>query len=139
MNNEYPKELKYSENHLWIKEKENSNGSFIEIGITNFVAKSIKNEIKTDIFYFLDLFKTAEIISKTQDYPKRKGDLFGKITKNTFDFFDLIIPITGIVSEVNIVTVNDVIKNPYEEWLIKMTLTDPNELERLKSSAVYNL
>ena len=118
----FPNNLKYTRKHEWLRIE----GAEAEIGITDFAQKELG-----DIVY-IDIDTEGETLSA--------GEKFGAIEAvKTVE--ELFMPVSGTVISVNPVlesapdTVN---KDPYGDgWLIRVQLTDPEELDGLLTAAVY--
>jgi len=118
----YPKDLKYTKTHEWIK-VENDVGT---VGITDFAAKQL-----TDLVY-IELPSVGEKITK--------GSPFGVI-ESVKAVSDLNSPVSGEVIEVHeelSQQIDLISKDPYGEgWMIKVKLQNPEELNNLMNSEDY--
>ena len=117
-----PEELKYTEEHEWIRLE----GNVATIGITDFAQSELG-----DIVY---------IEVDTLDSEINSNDVFGTV-EAVKTVSDLFMPVTGKVIEVNSSledapeVVND---DPYGQgWIIKIEVTDPADVENLMSSDNY--
>lgn len=117
-----PSNLKYSKDHEWIRVE----GSEAYVGITDFAQSQLGDIV------FVDVTTEGESLAQ--------NDVFGTIeaVKTVSDAF---IPVSGEVLEFN-EALNDnpvaVNKDPYGEgWMIKITLSNPAELDGLLSAAEY--
>jgi glycine cleavage system H protein len=117
-----PEELKYTEEHEWIRLE----GNIATIGITDFAQSELG-----DIVY---------IEVDTLDSEINSNDVFGTV-EAVKTVSDLFMPVTGKVIEVNSSledapeVVND---DPYGQgWIIKIEVTDPADVENLMSSDNY--
>ena len=117
-----PSNLKYSEDHEWIR----AEGETAYVGITDFAQSQLGDIV------FVDVTTEGETLSK--------GDVFGTIeaVKTVSDAF---IPVDGEVLEFN-AALNDapekVNQDPYGEgWMIKIKMSDPSQLDTLLSSEEY--
>ena len=117
-----PSNLKYSEDHEWIR----AEGNEAYVGITDFAQSQLGDIV------FVDVTTEGETLSK--------GDVFGTIeaVKTVSDAF---IPVDGEVLEFN-AALNDapekVNQDPYGEgWMIKIKMNDPSQLDSLLSAAEY--
>lgn len=117
-----PEELKYTEQHEWVRVEENR----ATIGITDFAQKELG-----DIVYV----EVPEV-----DAEVEKSDAMGVVesTKAVSDFYA---PVSGTVVEVNEEledapeTVNE---DPYERgWICVVELSDPSELDGLMDAKEY--
>ena len=117
-----PEELKYTEEHEWIRLE----GNIATIGIIDFAQSELG-----DIVY---------IEVDTLDSEINSNDVFGTV-EAVKTVSDLFMPVTGKVIEVNSSledapeVVND---DPYGQgWIIKIEVTDPADVENLMSSDNY--
>ena len=117
-----PEELKYTEEHEWIRLE----GNIATIGITDFAQSELG-----DIVY---------IEVDTLDSEINSNDVFGTV-EAVKTVSDLFMPVTGKVVEVNSSledapeVVND---DPYGQgWIIKIEVTNPADVENLMSSDNY--
>ncbi len=117
-----PANLKYSNDHEWIRVE----GDEAYIGITDFAQSQLGDIV------FVDVTTVGETLAK--------NEVFGTIeaVKTVSDAF---IPVGGEVLEFN-EALNDapetVNKDPYGDgWMIKIKMTDKNELEQLLSAEDY--
>lgn len=117
-----PEELKYTEEHEWIRLE----GNIATIGITDFAQSELG-----DIVY---------IEVDTLDSEINSNDVFGTV-EAVKTVSDLFMPVTGKVIEVNSSledapeVVND---DPYGQgWIIKIEVTNPADVENLMSSDNY--
>ena len=118
----FPEELKYTKDHEWVKVE----GDFAIVGITSFATGELG-----DIVY---------VESETVDEDLEEGESFGSIeaVKTVSEMF---MPVSGLVSEFNEIledapeTVN---KDPYGEgWIIKIKMSNPDEINNLLDAAAY--
>ncbi len=117
-----PEELKYTEEHEWIRLE----GNIATVGITDFAQSELG-----DIVY---------IEVDTLDSEINSNDVFGTV-EAVKTVSDLFMPVTGKVIEVNSSledapeVVND---DPYGQgWIIKIEVTNPADVENLMSSDNY--
>ena len=117
-----PAELKYTNDHEWVK----VNGDSAYIGITDYAQGELGDIVFVDIVPDL-----SEIVS---------GESFGTIeaVKTVSEMFA---PVSGTVIEIN-PKLNDepqlVNSDPYGEgWIIKVVLTEPSQLDALLDSQSY--
>lgn len=118
----YPNDLKYTEDHEWIKVE----GNFATIGITHHAQSELG-----DIAY-IDIDEELKEV--------KAGECFGTI-EAVKAVADLNSPVTGNVAEINI-SLNDdpavVNTDPYEKgWMIKIELSNPTEADSLMTAAAY--
>lgn len=121
---EYPDGLKYSKEHEWVLLE----GESALIGITDFA----QNELG-DVVY-VELPELGEKISKE--------DPFGAV-ESVKAVSDLYAPVSGTVVEINDAlpdTPELINEDPYGEgWIIKVTLSDRDELDELLNAQEYAL
>jgi glycine cleavage system H protein len=117
-----PSNLKYSNDHEWVKVE----GDIAIIGITDFAQSQLGDIVFVDI--------------PTLDEELAAGDVFGSIeaVKTVSDAFT---PVSGKVIEMNEALDADpalVNKDAYGEgWMIKIQMTNPDELDALMSAEDY--
>lgn len=117
-----PAELKYTNDHEWVK----VNGDEAIVGITDFAQSELGDIVFVDI--------------QTEGETLKKGETFGTIeaVKTVADAF---MPVSGEVIEVNgelegaPETVNN---DPYGKgWMVKIKISDPAEISELLSAEQY--
>lgn len=117
----YPANLRYTREHEWIS----VDGKTGTVGITDYAQNSLG-----DIVY-VDMPKVGDSISANAT--------FGSV-ESVKAVSDLYSPVSGTVTAVNEVlkTEPDKINSaPHETWIIKVELSDPNELNSLLDAAAY--
>ena len=117
-----PAELRYTKEHEWIRVE----GEVAYVGITDY-AQSELGEI-----VFVDINTEGETVNQ--------DDVFGSV-EAVKTVSDLNMPVTGEVLEVN-ETINDqpelVNNDPYGDgWMIKISVADPVELDKLLDADAY--
>lgn len=117
-----PENLKYSEDHEWVKIKDN----VAIIGITMHAAESLG-----DIVYI-------DVDSLGKDL--KQFEKFGEI-ESVKAVSDLFVPVSGKVVEINEELTNNpeyVNEDCYEKgWIIKLEVENSNDLEKLLGSSDY--
>lgn len=118
---EIKKDLYFTNEHEWIK----VDGDTALIGISDYAQKSLGELV------FVDLPAEGDILEK--------GDAFGAV-ESVKAASDVYMPVSGEILEVN----EDVADNPalvneaaFENWLIKINLSDVTEIDDLMSAAEY--
>lgn len=121
-----PKELKYTEEHEWIK----IDGNIATVGITDFAQGELGELV------FVEVETVGETIAM--------GEVFGTVeaVKTTSDLY---MPVSGTVLEFNPkIDENEgddptlVNSDPYGEgWIVKIELSDLEELGALMDTAAY--
>lgn len=118
----FPSELKYTEDHEWIR----IDGDIATIGITDHA----QNELG-DIVY-VDINTIGDALGK--------GEVFGSV-EAVKTVSDLFIPVAGTVLEVNEELDGEpelVNTDPYGRgWMVKISLSDPDEQGGLMSAEEY--
>ena len=117
-----PAELKYTQDHEWIK----IDGDTATVGITDYAQGELG-----DIVY-VELPAVGETFSK--------GDAFGNV-EAVKAVSDLYMPVSGEVVEVNAMlddkpeTIN---ADPYGDgWMIKVKISDTSEIDELLDAEAY--
>ena len=117
-----PEDLRYTKEHEWIR----VSGNEAIVGITDFAQKELG-----DIVY-VDINTVGEAI--------RQNDIFGTV-EAVKTVSDLFIPVSGTIIEVNeLLNAQPELVNsdPYGKgWMIRMSISDPQELEGLLSANTY--
>ena len=118
----YPKDLKYTETHEWVKVDKD----IATVGITDFATKQL-----TDLVY-VELPPMGEKVTR--------GSSFGVI-ESVKAVSDLYSPVSGKVVKVNEKLSKDpeiISQDPYGEgWMIKVKIEDQTELDTLMDSEEY--
>ena len=119
---EFPKELKYSKDHEWLRVE----GGNAYIGITDFA----QGELGDIVFVDVD----------TEGEELEKEEVFGSI-EAVKTVSDLFMPINGEVLSFNKKLEDDpelINTDPYGEgWVIKITISDVSELDELLDASAY--
>ena len=119
---EFPKELKYTKDHEWLKVQ----GDTAYIGITEFAQGELGDIV------FVDIDTKGEILEKEE--------VFGSI-EAVKTVSDLFMPISG-----KVLTFNDKLEDapelinsdPYGDgWIIKISVSDIQELDSILDAARY--
>ena len=117
-----PNELKYTNDHEWIK----VDGNTGVIGITEYAQGELGDVVFVDI---------AEDLSEI-----KSGEAFGTI-EAVKTVSDLLAPCDGKVVEINTSLVDEpqkVNSDPFGEgWLIKVEISNPSQLDDLLDSEAY--
>ncbi len=117
-----PEELKYSKDHEWIRVE----GDVCTIGITDYAQGELGDVV------YVEMPETGSSISK--------GESFGTIeaVKAVSEVYS---PVSGEVVEINDKLEGEpalVNQSPYGDgWMIKLKLTNPDELSDLMDAAAY--
>lgn len=118
----YPQELKYSNEHEWIR----VDGNVGTVGITAFAAEQIGDIV------FVELPAVGDTLTATQ--------AFGVI-ESVKAVSELYAPVSGKVIEVNEMlgdAPETIASEPYGDgWLLKVELSDPAEVDALMDAGAY--
>lgn len=117
----YPANYRYTKEHEWIE----ADGANATVGITDY-AQHLLGDI-----VFADLPKIGQVLSQKSS--------FGSV-ESVKAVSDVYAPASGTVTEIN-----DLLTSAPETinaeanttWMIKLTLTDPSELDNLLDAAAY--
>ena len=113
--------LKYSESHEWVKVE----GEIALIGITDYAQHALGN------ITYVDMPSEDDLVSA--------GEEFGAV-ESTKIASDLFSPVSGVVTEVNSALEDApelINEDAYANWIIKVKMSDPSELETLLDPAAY--
>ena len=120
---EFPKELKYSKDHEWLRVE----GNNATIGITEFAQGELGDIV------FVDIDSVGEALEKEE--------VFGSV-EAVKTVSDLFMPINGEVVALNkkLEDYPELINtDPYGEgWIIKINVSDATELNELLDASTYN-
>ncbi|MBA4138953.1 MAG: glycine cleavage system protein GcvH [Segetibacter sp.] len=118
----FPDQLHYTKDHEWIKIE----GNKATVGITDFAQRELGDIVYVDI----------DSVGKTLEAEAIFGSVEAVKTVS-----DLFLPLTGTIDEVNPALANQpelVNTDPYGEgWMIKMTLEDQTQVEKLLTTEAY--
>ena len=113
--------LYYSESHEYVKVE----GNFAYVGITDYAQNALGNIV------YVDMPEVDDEVSAEED--------FGAV-ESVKAASDLISPVSGTVVEVNEALEDEpelINKDAFENWIIKVELTDKTELDNLMDAAAY--
>jgi len=113
--------LYYSDSHEFVKVE----GNTAFVGITDYAQQQLGNIV------YVDMPDTDDEVSKDEE--------FGAV-ESVKAASDLISPISGKVIEVNESLVDNpelVNKDAFENWIIKVEMSDPSELDSLMDAKAY--
>lgn len=113
--------LKYSETHEWVKVE----GDIAIIGVTDYAQKEMG-----DITY-VDMPDVEEIVEKEEEFGalesvKASSDLFSPVSGTVVERNDALEDAPELVNE-----------DPYGNWIIKVQMSDPAELDALMDAEGY--
>ena len=117
-----PENLKYSNDHEWLRKE----GEEAYIGITDFA----QNELGDIVFVEVE----------TIDETLGKNEVFGTV-EAVKTVSDLLLPVGGTILELNEKLEDEpelINKDPYNDgWIIKIKVTDPAEIDELLDAGAY--
>ena len=115
--------LKYAKTHEWVKVE----GNVATVGITDYAQESLGSVVYLEV---------NEIGEKVKQFKE-----FG-VVESVKAASDLLSPITGEIVDVN----QDLIDNPellnedaFENWILKVEMSNPKELDNLLDAEKYEL
>lgn len=114
--------LYYSESHEFVKVE----GNIGYIGITDYAQEQLGNVV------YVDMPEEGDEVTATED--------FGAV-ESVKAASDLISPVSGTVLEVNEALEEQpelINQDAFANWIIKVELSDPSELENLMDAATYD-
>ena len=113
--------LYYSESHEWVKVE----GGIAVIGVSDFAQKEMGDITYVDV--------------PEEDDEFEKGEEFGAL-ESVKASSDLYCPVSGKVVEVNEALEDKpelINEDAFENWIIKVEMSDPSELESLMDADAY--
>ena len=113
--------LFYSESHEFVRVE----GEYGYIGITDYAQQALGNVVYVDM--------------PEADDEVEAGEEFGAV-ESVKAASDLISPVSGVVVEVNDALEDEpelLNKDAFENWIIKVELTDKTELDKLMDAKAY--
>ncbi|MBR0240013.1 MAG: glycine cleavage system protein GcvH [Bacteroidales bacterium] len=113
--------LRYSESHEWVKVE----GGLAVVGVSDFAQKEMGN------ITYVDLPDVDDEVTAGED--------FGAL-ESVKAASDLIAPVSGRVVEVNEALEDEpelVNQDAYANWIIKVEMSDPSELDALLDAEAY--
>ncbi|MDH7463242.1 glycine cleavage system protein GcvH [Chitinophagaceae bacterium 26-R-25] len=118
----FPDNLRYTKDHEWVS----LNGNVATVGITDFAQSELGDIV----------FVEVETVGKALGH----GEIFGTV-EAVKTVSDLFLPVAGTITELNPALAGSpelVNTDPYGEgWMIKMTVSNPAEVEALMDAAGY--
>ena len=118
----FPKGLRYTKDHEWIK----LDGNVATIGITDYAQRELGDIVYVEV----------ETVGKSL----KAGDVFGTVEAEK-TVSDLFLPVDGTITELNSVLANapeSVNNDPYGEgWMVRMKVNNPGDVDALMDAAAY--
>ncbi|MFZ9718020.1 MAG: glycine cleavage system protein GcvH [Chitinophagaceae bacterium] len=119
----FPDNLRYTKDHEWVRIEE---GNIAVVGITDFAQRELGDIVYVDVPTIGKSLQAEEVFG-TVEAVKTVSDLF--------------LPLSGTVTELNSALESApelVNSDPYGEgWMVKMTLSNPSEIDGLMDAAAY--
>ncbi|HHC80554.1 MAG TPA: glycine cleavage system protein GcvH [Flavobacteriia bacterium] len=117
-----PSELKYTKDHEWVKIE----GDTATIGITDFAQSELGDIVYVDVDTLDETVAIDEVFG-TVEAVKTVSDLFMPLTGEIIEFNE---SLEDAPEKVN--------TDPYGEgWMIKATISDPSEIDKLLDADGY--
>ena len=113
--------LKYTSKHEWTKVE----GEYAYIGITDYAQDQLGE------FLFVEMPEVGDTLTQDEDYG---------VVESSKVASDLVAPVSGEVVEINERLEEEpeyINEDPYDAWIIKVKLSDTDELDSLISSDEY--
>lgn len=118
----YPGNIRYTKDHEWVLLE----GNVAIIGVTDFAQHELGDIVYVDI--------------NTKGKALGAGDVFGTV-EAVKTVSDLFLPAAGTITEINPALESQpelVNSDPYGEgWMIKMTVDNPGDIEKLMNADAY--
>lgn len=114
-------ELKYSDKHTWVRVE----GDYALVGITDFAQDQLGEVL------FVEMPEVEDELTQGEDFG---------VVESSKVASDLIAPISGEVVEINERLEDEpeyINEDPYDAWIVKVKLSDTDELESLLSPEDY--
>lgn len=119
---DFPKDLKYTKEHEWVKVE----GNMVTVGITDYAQDSLGDVV------YVELPQEGAAVTK--------HEAFG-VVESVKAVSDLYSPVSGSVSEVNDAIIDSpeaINEDPYgDAWMIKVDISNKAELADLLSAEDY--
>ena len=112
---------KYADSHEWVK----LDGDVATIGISDYAQHALGNIV------YVDMPEDGDEVNQGED--------FGAV-ESVKAASDLISPVSGEVIEINETLVDNpelLNEDAYANWIIKVRVSDPSELDKLMDAAAY--
>lgn len=119
---DFPKDLKYTKEHEWVKVE----GNIATVGITDYAQDSLGDVV------YVELPQEGANVTKNEPFG---------VVESVKAVSDLYSPISGSVTEVNDAIIDSpeaINEDPYgDAWMIKVEIGGPDDLGDLMSSEEY--
>lgn len=114
-------ELRYADSHEWVKLE----GDIATVGITDYAQHALGNIV------YVDMPEVGDEVNA--------GEEFGAV-ESVKAASDLISPVSGEVVEINEALEDEpelVNQDAYANWIMKVKVSDPSEIDNLLDAAAY--
>ena len=114
-------DLRYADSHEWVK----LDGDIATVGITDYAQHALGNIV------YVDMPEVGDEVNA--------GEEFGAV-ESVKAASDLISPVSGEVIEINEALEDEpelVNQDPYANWIMKVKVSDPSEIDNLLDAAAY--
>ncbi len=119
---EFPKDLKYTKEHEWLKVE----GNLATVGITDYAQDSLGDVV------YVELPQEGGAVTKNEPFG---------VVESVKAVSDLYSPLSGSVAEVNDAIIDSpeaINEDPYgDAWMIKVEISNPGELDDLMTADEY--
>lgn len=119
---EFPKDLKYTKEHEWVKVE----GDSVTVGITDYAQDSLGDVV------YVELPQEGGTVTKNEPFG---------VVESVKAVSDLYSPVSGTVGEVNDAIMDNpetINEDPYgDAWMLKIELASEDELDDLLSAEEY--
>ncbi|MBL7830198.1 MAG: glycine cleavage system protein GcvH [Saprospiraceae bacterium] len=123
----FPADLKYTKEHEWVRVE----GDFAYVGITDFAQSELGDLVYVEVETVGEVVKSGEVFG-TVEAVKTTSDLYMPVTGEVVEFNEAISEAGGD----NPALINT---DPYGEgWIIKIKLSNPDELSSLLDTNAYS-
>ncbi len=119
----YPKELKYTQDHEWVKIIDDNT---IEVGITQFAAEQLGDIVEVTL-PDVDEDTTVHEAFGTVDSVKTAADIKAPATGRITETNESLLDAPEMVNEA-----------PYEAWMVRIKVTASSELDELLDATAYS-
>ena len=113
--------LKYTDKHEWVR----MDGEFAYIGITDYAQEQLGEVL------FVEMPEVGDELTQGEEYG---------VVESSKVASDLVAPISGEVVEINDKLDDEpeyINEDPYDAWIVKIKVSDEDELESLLNSDGY--
>ncbi len=118
-----PDDLKYADSHEWVKVEE---GNVVSVGISDFAQEQLGDIV------FIELPNLGRVVNAGESCA---------VVESVKAASDIYSPVSGEIVEVNAALSDSpewVNEDSYANWLFRVRLSDPQELEKLLTAEQYS-